>query len=417
MGEVFEKLIKGLRHEMGGVIGDLERNRSLSLEDLKGLLKHSLEAVIGSVELFMSGISDEMARDRKRRDGDERKRDERAQGKEQRDTREKKKRDMEGKKWEERMHRTEEKEKAREDRLTAMEEQVEKDRSEKAKEGRRIEERLEKMEEQMKKERSEKAKEGRRIEERLEKIEERFEQERKERERIEKCVSEMEGNEKEYREEEAERTTWRQKVVLAKESEKEMEGRVGEAMEEIKILDMDFGKVLDKKGEIVKEAMEMIKEKVKLQDRKDWEWSVRRSKIYVLGQQTREKEYEGRKIFTVPILLRCSSIGDKETMERLLRNSGIRVSIHWPKEMLGYVKGIRERVEGMGHGGMEEFVRVRPVKQDGALFIRADVRRKDGGRFKLVADWKCPAVNKDYWSLADDIMKPYWVARDERSMS
>jgi hypothetical protein len=32
----------------------------------------------------------------------------------------------------------------------------------------------------------------------------------------------------------------------------------------------------------------------------------------------------------------------------------------------------------MGHGGMEEFVRVRPVRQDGALLIRADVRRKEG---------------------------------------
>jgi len=255
------------------------------------------------------------------------------------------------------------------------------------------------------------------MEERFTRIEERLEQGSKEREKIGGSVVELERNEKDYREEVAEMTSHRQKVLMAKESEKEMERKVGVAMEELKILDLDFGKVLVKREEIVKNAVEMITESVKLQDRKELDWSVRRSRIYVLGQQTKEKKFEGRKIFTVPILIECSSVGDKERMERLIRNAGIRVSVHWPKEMLGYVKGIRERVEEMGHGGMEEFVRVRPVKQDGALFIRADVRRKDGGRFKLVADWKCPAVNKDYWSLADDIMKPYWVARDERSMS
>jgi hypothetical protein len=85
----------------------------------------------------------------------------------------------------------------------------------------------------------------------------------------------------------------------------------------------------------VKDALEMIKENVKLQDRKEWDWSVRRSRIYVLGQQTKEKEYEGRRIFTVPILIKCGSVGDKERMERLIRNAGIRVSVHWPKEMLG----------------------------------------------------------------------------------
>jgi hypothetical protein len=80
--------------------------------------------------------------------------------------------------------------------------------------------------------------------------------------------------------------------------------------------------------------------------------------------------------------------------------------------MLGYVKGIREKMEGMGHGGREEFVRVRPVRQEGILLIRADVRKKEGGKFRWVADWKCPPLNKELWALADDIMRPSWVAVD-----
>jgi hypothetical protein len=385
IGEVFEKVIKGLRHEMSGVLENIERSRNLSLEDMKGLLRNSLEAVVGSVEFLMCGISDEIASDRKRREGEERKRDEWAQGLEQRSVRERKKRDLEGKKWEERLHRIEEIEKERGKKLAEMERLAEEDRCEQDKEWKRANDRLRKMEE-------------------------RLEQASKEREQIGGHLLELERSEKDYRKEEAERTMQRQKVVMAKESEKEMEGKVGVAMEELKILDLDFGKVIVKREEIVKDALDMIKENVKLQDRKEWDWNVQRSRIYVLGHQTKEKEFEGRKIFTVPILIKCCSARDKERMERLIRNAGIRVSVHWPKELLGYVKGIREKVEGMGNGGNDEFVRVRPVKQDGVVLIRADVRKKEGGRFRWVADWKCPPMDKELWPVVHDVMRPGWIA-------
>jgi hypothetical protein len=385
IGELFEKVIKGLRHEMGGVIENIERSRNLSLEDMKGLLRLSLEAVVGSVESMVRGISDGMASDRKRREEEERKRDEWAQGLEQRGVRERKKRELEGKKWEERMQRIEQIEKEKGEKLAAMERQAEEDRSERAKE--RI-----------------------RIEDRLVNVEKRLEQGNNEMVRIAGSLLELERGEEDYRKEEAERTRQRQKVVMAKESEKEMEGKVGVAMEELKILDLDFGRVIVKREEIVKDALEMIKENVKLQDRKEWDWNVQRSRIYVLGHQTKEKEFEGRKIFTVPILIKCGSVGDKERMEKLIRNAGIRVSVHWPKELLGYVKGIREKVEGMGSGGRDEFVRVRPVKQDGVVLIRADVRKKEGGRFRWIADWKCPPLNKELWTVVNDIMRPGWIA-------
>jgi hypothetical protein len=241
-------------------------------------------------------------------------------------------------------------------------------------------------------------------------MEARLEQESKEREQIGVSLLELERKEEDYREEEAERTMHRQKVVMAKESERYMEKKVGVAMEEMKILDLDFGRVVVEKEEIVKEALEMIREKVKLQDRKEWDWNVQRSRIYVLGQRTTEKEFEGRKIFTVPILIKSSSAGDMERMERIIRNAGIRVSVHWPKELVGYVKGIREKAEGMGKGRSEEFVRVRPVRHDGVVLIRADVRRKEGGRFRWVADWKCPPQNKELWAIVEDIMRPAWAA-------
>ncbi len=70
------------------------------------------------------------------------------------------------------------------------------------------------------------------------------------------------------------------------------------------------------------------------------------------------------------------------------------------------MKGIREK----GIGGSNEFVRIRPVKQDGVVLIRADVRKKEGGRFRWVADWKCPPLNKELWAVVNDIMSPGWIA-------
>ncbi len=197
IGELFERLIKGLRHEMSGVLEDIERSRSLSMEDMKGLLRISLEAVVGSVESMMSGISDEMASDRKKREGEERKTDEWAKGLEQWGVRERKKRDLEGKRLEERMHRIEEIEKERGKRFADMERLAETDRSEQDKVWKRADDRLTK-------------------------VEERLEQESKEREQIGGRLMELERIEEGYRKEEAERTMQRQKVVMAKESEKEM---------------------------------------------------------------------------------------------------------------------------------------------------------------------------------------------------
>jgi hypothetical protein len=64
----------------------------------------------------------------------------------------------------------------------------------------------------------------------------------------------------------------------------------------------------------------------------------------------------------------------------------------------------------MGNGESDKFVRIRPVKQDGVVLIRADVRKKEGGRFRWVADWKCPPLNKELWNVVNDIMRPGWIA-------
>jgi hypothetical protein len=59
----------------------------------------------------------------------------------------------------------------------------------------------------------------------------------KERERIEGHLSKLERNEVYYRKKETDWTIQRKKIVMAKQYEKEIEGKVGVTMEEVMILD------------------------------------------------------------------------------------------------------------------------------------------------------------------------------------
>jgi chromosome segregation ATPase len=386
IGDAFSKVIKGLRQEINGIIGEIDRSKNFTLEEMKGLLKNSLEAMVDSVEAVMSGVSDQLSVERKKKEGEESIREERIRGIEEKGGKERKKRELEKRHYDGKMEKFEQKEQEREEKV------------------RSLKERMETMEREAKKERMEVERIVGKMEERLLQVE----KGEKERERMEADIREHRVRMEEKRRND----TVRKEILKAQESEKEMEKKVGAAMEQVKILDLDFGKLIEKKEVIEKAAIELIQENVKLSDRQEWEWNIKRSRVYVLGKTTKEKEFEGRKIFTVPILIRCSCAGDKQGLERIIRNAGIRVSFHWPTEMLEYVKGIRERVEGMGRGGREEFVRVRAVREEGELFLRADVRRKEGGRFRWVGDWKCPPLDRVLWDVAIDILKPYCRSAD-----
>ncbi len=393
IGDAFSKVIKGLRQEINGIIGEIDRSKNLTLEEMKGLLKNSLEAMVCSVETVMTGVSDQLAVERKRKEVEERNREERIRGIEEKGGKERKKKELEKRYYDGKMEILEEME------------QKEQDREEKI---RSLKERMENMEREVKKERMEVERIVGKMEIRLLQVE----KGEKERERMETDIREHKVRIEEKERKEAEKALLSQKVEKAMESEKEMEKKVCSAMAQIKILDLDFGKLLERKDVMEKAAIDLIQENVKLSDRQEWKWNIRRSRVFILGKATREKGFEGRKIFTVPILISCPCTGDKESLERIIRNAGIRVSFHWPTEMLEYVKGIRDRVEGMGHGGREEFVRVRAVKEEGELFLRADVRRKEGGKFRWIGDWKCPPLDREKWAVADDILKPYCRSAD-----
>jgi hypothetical protein len=83
------------------------------------------------------------------------------------------------------------------------------------------------------------------------------------------------------------------------ESIKKMECKVNDAYENLKILNLRFKKVSDVKVELLKEAEGIIKGKVADKDRKECEWILQRSRVYILGKGTEEKNLGNERICTL----------------------------------------------------------------------------------------------------------------------
>jgi hypothetical protein len=183
------------------------------------------------------------------------------------------------------------------------------------------------------------------------------------------------------------------------ESIKQMERKVCDAMEEVKILNLRFENVSKVKEELLKEAEGIIKGKVDEKDRKECEWILRKSRVYVLGEGTAEKELGKERVCTAPLLIKCGSRSEKERLEGMIRKAGVRVAFHWPREMLEFVDEVRGWVEEMGYRKDVYFTKVRPHKVDGVPQLRAEVKRKDGkgGGFRRVGSWSCPPLDRELW--------------------
>jgi hypothetical protein len=183
------------------------------------------------------------------------------------------------------------------------------------------------------------------------------------------------------------------------ESIKQMERKVSDAMEDVKILNLRFKNVSKVKEELLKEAEGIIKGKVVEKDRKECEWILRKSRVYILGEGTEEKELGEERICTAPLLVKCGSQAEKERLECMLKSAGVRVTFHWPREMLEFVDEVRGWVEEMGYSKDDYFTKVRPYKVDGVPQLRAEVKRKDGkgGGFRRVSSWSCPPLDRKLW--------------------
>ncbi len=71
-----------------------------------------------------------------------------------------------------------------------------------------------------------------------------------------------------------------------------------------------------------------------------------------------------------------------------------------------FVEKIREKVEEMGFGRREYYTRIRPVMKEGRVLLRADTKRKEGGKIEGLASWRAPPMDKEYWSKINGMLEP-----------
>ena len=190
-----------------------------------------------------------------------------------------------------------------------------------------------------------------------------------------------------------------------KESVAAMKEKIRQAERQIKILDIDFARPLSNRREIVERTIGYMKEDVILSDRKRFDILINRTRLVVLGKETRQVMYKGEWIHTVPVLLECRNEGDKMELEDILRNCQWFNTFHWPVECMPFVKEVRNEVRRMGYEDESHYVRIRPEMRDGMLQVRGDVKEKgEGGKFRPVAVWDVPPMDKSMWGR--DVARP-----------
>jgi hypothetical protein len=103
---------------------------------------------------------------------------------------------------------------------------------------------------------------------------------------------------------------------------------------------------------------------------------------------------------------------DTDDMDMMLRQAGYFPAFHWPSEMMEFVEGARDVLRREGYGD-SYFVRIRPEEKGGEMQIRADVKKKNGGKFTPKAFWKCPPLQKAFWPMITNFYEPRLVGQRE----
>ena len=191
-----------------------------------------------------------------------------------------------------------------------------------------------------------------------------------------------------------------------RESVKEMEGKVRKAMCGVKVCNLNIGQVTEDKALIVRKVLGEVRKAARKEEEGQLEKVLRRTRVVVLGKRTEGRREGEQTIQSVPILLQCQDMRDVQVLEGILKEAGYFPTLHWPEEMLEFVKGVREEVRRRGVSERESWVRIRPVEEEGRVRIKVDTKAKSGGSFRLEGVWRCPPLNRGFWEGVEGLYTP-----------
>ena len=379
-----------------------------SNEDTKRIVREGLLALSDTVEREMTGISEKMSEAVRRVV------------------------EVEVAEMKDRIERLEERARTREDMVSDMARKVEERTKESVENETMMSHKLERAEDRIKETEEElKNMEQKRITERLEKVEERLEDSEEEKrqddrehrlEKLEEKIvdtenilasirhdKEIRGVDTEKQKDLEDRLKLNEEMMdklrkdgdsaRRKESEREMRERIEASGKNLKYFGVDLGSGCRDRREMVKRTIGCMEDSVTLKDKETFRMVISRTRVTLLGKDTEEKHHLGRKINTMPVMLECRTAEDKRVLELILQDVGWHSSFEWPEECMEFIKETKKEIHKLGYEESSHFVKIRPEFRKGRTRIKGEVREKKGGRFRVVALWEVPPMDRTLWDI------------------
>ena len=151
---------------------------------------------------------------------------------------------------------------------------------------------------------------------------------------------------------------------------------------------------------MVNKTVRCFRHSVLHKDKERFRSVISRTKVSLLGKETEEKQYRGRKINTLPVLMECRTEEDKRVLEEILQEAGWHSSFEWPEECMEFIREVKKEIKKLGYAESTHDIKIRPETRNGRTEIRGEVREKEGGRFRSVAFWEAPPVDRTLWDSA-----------------
>ena len=75
-----------------------------------------------------------------------------------------------------------------------------------------------------------------------------------------------------------------------------------------------------------------------------------------------------------------------------------------------FVREVRKEIRKLGYVDNKHDIKIRPEIRNGRVEIRGEVREKEGGKFRTVAFWEAPPVDRTLWD--SDQLRPRLVGTE-----
>jgi hypothetical protein len=198
-----------------------------------------------------------------------------------------------------------------------------------------------------------------------------------------------------------------------KASRKEMEDRIKVAVTQVKISNLDLGKEITNRKEIITATKEALATKVRSDLRKEYEDKIRHATFKEISSKPFKNMIDNKEVWTSPVLITIQDRENRWALENVLRSSKVYPGFHWPREMVDNVKIYRKVIKDMGYSDNTHYIRIRPEERDGVWKIRADVKPKEGAgsRFMSVASFDIPPLDETLKKHVAGWAKPTWVRK------